>query len=184
MAQLVVAIVLILAAKLVYDIIREQIKVNKQTKPKGGEIIDLSENWVDINNLPYRKRDQLLNAREIMVYQAVVDSIGNAPYIVLPKVRLADIIQLSADANNRQEHAQRVKEKSVDLLICQTPDLTPVLVLQVEPPSVDGKRKFRGDRFVRQSLQAAGIPALMINPNHLPDAEEIMSLLTGEKAKA
>lgn len=184
MAQLVVAIIIIMAAKLTYDIIREQIKVSKQTKPKGGEIIDLSENWVDINNLPYRKREQLLNAREMVVYHAVQDIIGNSPYIVVPKVRLADIIQLSADADNRHEHAQRVKEKSVDLLICRIPDLTPVLVLQVEPPSTDGKRKFRGDRFVRQALQAADIPSLMLNPNQLPDPEEILRLLPGEEAQA
>lgn len=184
MLQLVGAIILIIAAKLMYDIIRDQIKVNQQTKPKGGEIIDLSDNWVDISNLPYRKRDQLLNAREMVVYDAVLNIIGSSPYIVIPKVRLADIIQLSADADNRQEHAQRVKEKSVDLLVCQIPDLTPILVLQVEPPNGDGKRKFRGDRFIRQSLQAAGIPALLINPNHLPDPEEIRCLLTGEGAEA
>ncbi|HOQ10616.1 MAG TPA: DUF2726 domain-containing protein [Syntrophomonadaceae bacterium] len=184
MLQLVGAIIVLLAAKLMYDIIREQIRVSKEKKPKGGEVIDLSQNWIDINNLPYRKRDQLLNAREMMVYHAVQEMIGNSPYVVLPKVRLADIIQLSADAANRQEHAQRVKERSVDLLVCQYPDLTPVLALQVEPPSADGKRKSRGDRFVRQSLQAAGIPAVMINPNQLPDSEEILRLLSGETAEA
>ncbi len=108
MLQLVGAIIVLLAAKLMYDIIREQIRVSKEKKPKGGEVIDLSQNWIDINNLPYRKRDQLLNAREMMVYHAVQEMIGNSPYVVLPKVRLADIIQLSADAANRQEHAQRV----------------------------------------------------------------------------
>lgn len=184
MLQLVGAIILLLAAKLVYDIIRDQIKASQQAKPKGGEIIDLSDNWVDINNLPYRRRDQLLNAREMVAYDAVLDIIGSSRYIVFPKVRLADIIQLSADADNRQEHAQRVKEKSVDLLICQVPDLTPVLVLLVEPPSGDGKRKYRGERFVRQALQAAGIPVAIINPNQLPEPHEILGLLSQEGAEA
>lgn len=184
MLQLAGAIILILAAKLMYDIIREQMQAGKQTKPKGGEIIDLSDSWIDLNNLPYRRRDQLLNAREMMVYHAILDIIGTSPYIVLPKVRLADILQLSSEADNRQEHAQRVKEKSVDLLVCQTPDLSPVLALQVEPPSTDSKRKFRGDRFTRQALQAAGIPYLLVNPNQLPESGEIMRFLTGEEAEA
>jgi hypothetical protein len=100
MIQLVGAIILIIAAKLIYDIIRDQIKNNQRAKPKGGEIIDLSDNWVDINNLPYRKRDQLLTAREMIVYDALHNTIGNLPFVVYPKVRLADIIQLSADATN------------------------------------------------------------------------------------
>jgi len=184
MLQLVGAIILIIAAKVVYDIIREQITINKQSKPKGGEVIDLSNNWVDISNLPYRKRDQLLNAREMVVYDTVCSIIGSLPFVVFPKVRLADIIQLSADAANRQEHAERVKERSVDLLVCHTPNLTPALVLQVEPPTVDGKRKYRGERFIRQSLQAAGIPYLSVNPNQLPEAEEITSLLVQEGVQA
>ena len=39
MLQLVGAIILIVAAKLTFDIIREQIKVTKQSKPKGGKLL-------------------------------------------------------------------------------------------------------------------------------------------------
>jgi hypothetical protein len=184
MLQLVGAIILIVAAKLTFDIIREQIKVTKQSKPKGGQIIDLSENWVDINNLPYRKRDQLLNAREMVVYNAIGNIISSLPFAVYPKVRLADIIQLAPNAPNRQEHAERIKERSVDLLVCHVPDLTPALVIQVEPPSADGKRKYRGERFMRQAMQAAGIAYLNINPNQLPEPEEIKRLLAQEDVQA
>lgn len=184
MIQLVGAIILIIAAKLIYDIIRDQIKNNQRAKPKGGEIIDLSDNWVDINNLPYRKRDQLLTAREMIVYDALHNTIGNLPFVVYPKVRLADIIQLSADATNRQEHAERVKERSVDLLVCRMNDLTPVMVLQIEPPSADGKRKYRGERFIRQALQAADIPYLSVNPNQMPEPDEIRRLLAEEGIQA
>lgn len=184
MLQLVGAIILIIAAKLAYDIIQDQIKHYKKQAPKGGEIIDLSENWVDMSNLPYRKRDQLLNAREILVYENLKEIIGDSPFIVFPKVRLADMLQLTADTRNRQEHAERVKERSVDILVCRLPEMTPVLVVQVEPPAAEGKRKQRGERFLRNALQAAGIHLVSVNPNQLPEPHELQHLLNQEGLQA
>jgi hypothetical protein len=54
----------------------------------------------------------------------------------------------------------------------------------VEPPSADGKRKYRGERFMRQAMQAAGIAYLNVNPNQLPEPEEIKRLLAQEDVQA
>jgi putative ABC transport system ATP-binding protein len=92
--------------------------------------------------------------------------------------------ELSGGEQQRVSIAERIKERSVDLLVCHVPDLTPALVIQVEPPSADGKRKYRGERFMRQAMQAAGIAYLNVNPNQLPEPEEIKRLLAQEDVQA
>lgn len=184
MLQLIGAIVLIIAVKLAYDLCKDLKKRHQRQRPKGGEVIDLSDNWIDMNHMPYRRRDPLLNARERVVFDTVVNIMNDSLYAVFPKVRLVDFLMLAADARNRQEYYERVKEKSVDFLICRLPDLTPVLVVQVEPPASDAKRKQRAERFLRNALQAAGIGFLSVNPNQLPEAQEVHRLLDAQESQA
>lgn len=184
MLQFIGAVIIIVAAKMIYDLYKQQTQNHKKPSPKGGEIIDLSEKWIDMAQMPYRKRDQLLNAREMLVYENVSDLIDPATHRIFLKVRLVDILQLAAEVTNRQEYYERVKEKSIDLLVCRLPQLSPVLAIQIDPPSSEGKRKLRAERFLRGALESAGIGFLSVNPNQLPDPQEVQRFLDKESAQA
>ena len=71
-----------------------------------------------------------------------------------------------------KEHFYRLKEKSVDFLICSLPDLKPQLAVFGEGTS-DSKKKQLRDRFNKKASEEAGIPIMSLNTSALPSASEL-----------
>ncbi|MGR6836479.1 DUF2726 domain-containing protein [Syntrophomonas erecta] len=179
MLQFIGFLIVIIAAKLLYDLFKEhQTQRKTQKSKKSGEIIDISSHWIKVDDMPYRKREYLLSPRELALFQSLSNILKNTSYIVFPKVRLVDVLQLASDTDNRQEYYERVKERNIDLLVCELPELKPVLMVIVEN-QIEGKRKKMGDRFTGRVAKTAGIKCLHFSPSHLPSEDELHKQLTG-----
>lgn len=171
MGQLILAALAILGLKLIWDVYKDyQDRYNAKTKK--GQVIDLSEAWIDMDNLPYQKKDSLLSRTELTLFHLLKEAINPEKYVVFPKVRLEDIMSSSPNAHNAQEHLYRLKERSVDFLICSLPDLKPQLAVFSEGTS-DSKKKQLSDRFNKRASEEAGIPIMSLNVSSLPSASEL-----------
>ncbi len=174
--QFIAILLLIILAKMGYDIYREQQQKIKPKSKKTGQVIDISDTWINMDKLPYRKKDFLLNNRELAVYDSLDHLLNGTAYRLFTKVPLSDFMQTAADAVNRQEYNQRIIERNADFLVCQSPELTPLLVIMIESQN-DAKRKQLVDRFTRQAAETAGLAFITLNPANLPETEELKNRL-------
>lgn len=178
MLQFILLIVAIVFGKLVWDILNDYrqkmqasgtIPGQKRRRSGSGEVIDLSNVWINMDDLPYRKRDYLLSGRELALYKLFATVLQNSPYAAFPRVNLEDVVTVSLETDNRTEYFNRIKNRYVDVLICEKDELQPVLIIigegQGEPRK---KQQVLEDRFVRSAAEAAGIKYLPITLNKLP----------------
>lgn len=167
MAQVLALLIIAIFAKFAWDAYQEYQAKNK----KDSKVIDLSNAWVDVNEMPYRKRDYILNARELAAFRLISETLGNR-YVVFPKVRLADLLSLPADASRRQEYIERVKDRRVDFVICDYESLEPLLVV-ASTSTNDNKKKIVADRFTLRALEAAGLAYITLDLSNLPDSSDL-----------
>ena len=177
MIQLIAAVLVIVGLKLIYDVIRDRNILGPNTKPSKGEVININNAWVDLSQLPYKKRDRLLTMRESLLFDKITRILEDSPYVVFPKVRLVDILQLAVNAPNRPEYTQRVRERNVDLLICQKLELTPLAVLMYDNSISEDKKKAASDRFTRRVAEVAGLGYLTLNSSESSEDYEIVAAL-------
>lgn len=178
MAQFIIVIIATVLVKLLWDVYKDQMQKKDKSRPsqKGGEVIDLSNAWIDLDDMPYSRREHLLPGRELAIYHLLQEVLPGDSYVVLPRVRLADSIIVSPEARNRIEHINRIKERSIDLLVCAAQDLRPVLAITFEA-EIEGKKKQLADRFTRKALEAAGLPSLDLRPATPPSNSELIAML-------
>lgn len=187
MLQFIMLIIAIVFGKLVWDILNDYrqkmqtagpILGQKKRRGGNGEVIDLSNVWINMDDLPYRKRNYLLSGRELALYKLFTTVLQNSPYVAFPRVNLEDVVTVSLEADNRTEYFNRIKNRYVDVLICEKDELQPVLIIigegQGEPRK---KQQVLEDRFVRSAAEAAGIKYLPISLNKLPNEEHLITLL-------
>ncbi|MGE5454581.1 MAG: DUF2726 domain-containing protein [Methylocystaceae bacterium] len=167
MGQALAVVILLVLGRAIYNKYTK-IKPNATRKNKGGEIIDISEAWISMDNLPYRRKDAIVNIEEIALFE-LVNSLLPDNYHLLPRVRLADILSLPGSTENRQAYQARLNDRAVDFIICST-ELQPRLIIFVENDTEARKKQIR-DGFVRRAIETSGIPYLNIKVNPLPDKD-------------
>jgi hypothetical protein len=178
LAQFIIVIIVTVLVKLLWDVYKEQMQKKNNSRPsqKGGEVIDLSNAWIDLDDMPYSRREHLLPGRELAVYHLLLELLPGESYVVLPRVRLADVAIVSPEAHNRIEHSNRIRERNLDLLICAAQDLKPLAAITFEA-EVEGKKKQLADRFTRKALEAMGLPCLDLRPGSPPSKSELITML-------
>lgn len=175
--QFVAVLLIAIFVKLAYDAILKQWKNSEQSQNRKGrgEVIDLSNAWVDLNDMPYRKRDYLLNPRTLAAYHRLASVLGE-DYVVLPRIRLVDLMSVSADAPRHQEYVERIKDRRVDFVICSRNELRPLLVILGCGPG-DGKKKQMVDRFTRLALEAGELPYTSLDLIEPPEPGQLRNAL-------
>jgi hypothetical protein len=161
--QAIVFLLIIFAVWILWS----EVKQHKEKTKKQGDVIDISEAWIDSSHLPYRLKNSLLSDAEITLYRSICRVLKGSRYTVFPKVRLAEILDLPARSDKRQEYLNRIKVRKVDFIICELPRLVTVLAVTVEVKS-SGKERV-SDNFTAKAIKAAGLGHLVYNPKKLPN---------------
>ncbi len=187
MLQFIILIVVVIFGKLVWDILndyRQKMQTTgpfpgqKKKRPGNGEVIDLSNAWINMNDLPYRKREYLLSGKELTLYQLFATVLEHSSYVAFPRFNLEDVVTVALEADNRTEYSNRIRNRYVDILICEKNELKPVLIIIGEGQGESRKKQqILEDRFIRSAADAAGIKYLGININNLPSNEQLLTLL-------
>ncbi|HEX3010810.1 MAG TPA: DUF2726 domain-containing protein [Syntrophomonadaceae bacterium] len=171
------SIVLILILFIIYIIWSEVKQHGSSPGKEQGEVIDISEAWIDSRNLPYQLKGHLVSGAELSLYNLLFQVLQGSAYRVCPQVRLADIVDLSARAENRQEYLNRIRIRTVDLLICEQPGLVPRAAITLEDKSTV-KREKVADRFTANVIKASGLSHIIYDLSNLPDEGRLLSDLS------
>ncbi len=183
MLQAVFIVIFLIIGKLAYDSYKEQTanrsngpQPKKEKKVRKGDIIDLSEAWVSLDNLPFRKRDNILSAKELGLYNLFDQLLEGSNFIAIPKLHMSEIFYVAPDADKRQEYQNRLKEKTVELLVCELPNFKPVLIVLADNDT-DARKKQISDRFIKSTAQAAALPLINITSDLWEDEQLLVQEL-------
>lgn len=178
MAQLAFLALVVLILYFVSDIIKKLRPAKNGARPekKGEEVLDISNAWIDLDNLPYRPRERFLDNSEAILLTMLQELVSPCGQVVFPKVRLADIIEMTGEASHRSEYLRRLRERCCDFLICESLNGLPILMMMTESLGDDENRRQNRD-FALRAAGAAGLPHLSINLDRLPDRTSLQHSL-------
>ena len=132
--------------------------------------------------LPYRKTDHLLTPAERSFYEVLRRIIGDDLRLFV-KVRLADLVWLPHDIENRQAHVNRVAAKHIDFVLCDPRTFAPVLAVELDDSSHEARHRQQRDALVNEVLRTVGLPLLRVpvKRSYVPSevAEDIRSAMNG-----
>jgi hypothetical protein len=106
---------------------------------------------------PYVRRPVLLSPAEQVLFARLNQACGPA-YIVCPKVRLPDAVEVRGDAMEWQGAWNRIAAKHLDFLLVASGSFVPLLAVELE----DAGDRQRVDELLERALVAAGLPVLRI----------------------
>ena len=112
--------------------------------------------------MPYQKRASLLTSSELSFYRALNEAVGGQ-WSILPRVRMADLLQVAPETPKCQAWEGRVQSELVDFLLCDRETMEPKLAVELEHESGDKAAREGRVRFISQALADAGLPLLRID---------------------
>ncbi|MDO4540991.1 MAG: DUF2726 domain-containing protein [Syntrophomonadaceae bacterium] len=184
MIQIIAIVLLLVLGKLAYDYFvkgsgsplpggrySQPMPRRKPQPQRGGNLIDISDTWVDTSNMPYRSREYPLNNKEFAIYNLLRELIDTKQHIICPKIRMSDLVAVNPQDDKYTEYTSRLRERSVDLAIFNPADLKLQLVISVESGD-DQRTKQIKDQYREKALRSAHIPLLKLNPRDL-DTESL-----------
>jgi len=133
--------------------------------------------------LGYRRQDSLLSRGELAFYRALVSAAADR-FVVMVKVRLADLVEVERSGAGAIAALNRVSAKHVDFVLCDPGEIAPVLVIELDDSSHDSAKRRDSDAVKDRALASAGLPLVRVRAAARYDVAEIRraveARLTGE----
>jgi len=124
---------------------------------------------VEVHVTPYIRKAVFLAPAEQRFYFRLVQAVGN-DFLICPKVRLADIIEVRGDAMEWRGSWNRIAAKHIDFLLTNTDTFQPVLALDLADDTHYGDQQMRQDEWLDRALEAARMPVLRVKVRRDYDA--------------
>lgn len=162
---LIIVIVVILI--IVYDNNRKQRKREElqrkimmldSKKPKS---VDNDE---DIEKLPYRRKF-LLTKNEYWFYKSLKEIADKYDFAVLAKIRFADLVEVSAEADKKEymKYFGKIKSKHIDFILCKKDNLYPELLIELNDSSHNKEDRIKRDDFVKKIAEKVGYKMVFVD---------------------
>ena len=162
---LIIVIVVILI--IVYDNNRKQRKREElqrkimmldSKKPKS---VDNDE---DIEKLPYRRKF-LLTKNEYWFYKSLKEIADKYNFAVLAKIRFADLVEVSAEADKKEymKYFGKIKSKHIDFILCKKDNLYPELLIELNDSSHNKEDRIKRDDFVKKIAEKVGYKMVFVD---------------------
>lgn len=174
MPQFIALVLIIVVVKLLYDYFKS-VPAKEKPAPRG-DFIDISEKWINADQMPYKKNDYPMPSRELLVFKAFQEIFREGAYTVFPHVPLTDLLVVPTGTENRQEYLYRLRERVADMVIYDAEDFKPVLVVNLRSAD-SNKRQQISDQFTANALKTAGYKTITVDLNELPGQEEMVRTL-------
>ena len=121
------------------------------------------EEKIDLEKTPYRRK-HLLTKHEWQFYKNLKDIADKLNLCVLAKVRLADLIEVSAeaDAKEKRTYLNKIKSKHIDFMLCRKENLFPELIIELNDSSHKKEDRVKRDIFVEKVLEKTGYKIIFV----------------------
>ncbi|MCK4998583.1 MAG: DUF2726 domain-containing protein [Anaerohalosphaera sp.] len=132
--------------------------------------VEAKEQSENIDIFPYVKVD-LLSPAELSYYKVLCHALdGN--YLIFPKVRLGDIINVEKGVGNSFSYWGKIRSRHVDFLICDK-KLNYHCVVELDDSSHNSPKQKKNDKFLNKALDASGIRIVRQKALRIYDVSEI-----------
>lgn len=133
-------------------------------KVKTNNIIADNEKFdIKDNKLPY-KRKYLLTKNELWLYKSLKEITDKYGYTILAKVRLADLVEVSNEVEKKDylKYFSKIKSKHIDFAICNSENLYPLLLIELNDNSHKNENRVERDNFITKILNKSGYKILFV----------------------
>ncbi|MDP1814529.1 MAG: DUF2726 domain-containing protein [Leadbetterella sp.] len=145
--------------------------------------IERKERELDIAS--YQKKNRVMNESEQALFINLQKALGDT-HIVLSKVRIEDFVEVNKEkAHSYKNHwglRGRIKSRHVDFLVCDRASTKPLLAIELDGKSHNGKQRQERDHFVDELYKAINLPIehISVGGNFLELSQKIKETLNGE----
>jgi len=119
---------------------------------------------------PFSKRKYLLSIAEKKFYNVLRKVV--APHAVLPKVRLADLVESDKRHRFWRANFNRICAKHIDFVVCDA-TLSPIIAVELDDSSHSLPDRAARDRDVNRILEIASLPVLRVPVRRSYDGADI-----------
>ena len=122
-----------------------------------------NEEKLDIEKTPYRRK-YLLTKNEYGFYKSLKEIADRLNLCVLAKVRLADLVEVSAEVQGKEKlkYFAKIKSKHIDFMLCNKDNLYPELIIELNDNSHKIEKRAQRDVFIEKVLKKAGYKILFV----------------------
>ncbi len=125
------------------------------------------------SEFPYRFRDDFLSPAELSFYK-VLESIVGTQLAIQLKVGLRDIFFV-ARPNENQSFRNRISQKHLDFLVCDSKTMKPLFGIELDDTSHKRSDRQERDAFVDKVFRTAKLPLLHFPVQHAYSRDEIVN---------
>lgn len=107
--------------------------------------------------LPYKAKQYLFSRSEHEFLRALQEHIDTKRYMIFPKVRLADFIEVTARGKEYQAPWNKIRSKHVDFLVWDAQNNKIALAIELDGKSHDSEKMRERDAFVNKLYERIGV---------------------------
>jgi len=144
-------------------------------KPYTREDWTITRMEEDVEELPYRVKDDFLSPAELSFYHVLKSIVGDH-LTVLSKVRMIDIFYI-ARPNENYSYRGRISQKHVDFLLCQPKTMKLIAGIELDDSSHQRQDRIERDEFVNRVFEVADLPLIRIPAQRTYNTQELTSIL-------
>jgi hypothetical protein len=122
----------------------------------------LKSNPKSSKNYKYSRKSGLLTKNELAFYRELCKAASSLKLIVMPKVRVADIIEPKKGSKNYQGAFNRISSKHLDFVLCDSVTTKPLLAIELDDKSHDTANAKSRDEVKNSALKSAAFPLLRL----------------------
>ncbi|MFS1539759.1 MAG: DUF2726 domain-containing protein [Candidatus Phlomobacter fragariae] len=126
-----------------------------------------------VTSLNYALVPSLMTKAELAFYQVLCDAV-DGKYLVMAKVRMADIIVVKKGTKNYMALFGKIKSKHIDYLLCESLTLKPVLAIELDDKSHQKNKRVERDKFVKEVFSQVSLPILRQPCRSLYERDEVI----------
>jgi hypothetical protein len=110
-----------------------------------------------LEELPYRIKHRFFSRSELSFFHILDNTIDKGKYLIFPKVRLADFIDIVSEKDKYYHWFNKIKAKHVDYLIWDIKQHKIALAVELDGKSHESEKMKERDDFVNRIYKHVGI---------------------------
>lgn len=106
---------------------------------------------------PYRCKKYFFSRSEQEFLKALSSTINHQKFVIFPKVRLADFIEVTVSGAEYQKWWNKIRSKHIDFLIWDIEQSKVVLAIELDGKSHESEKMIARDEFIEKLYETVGL---------------------------